>query len=82
MTDDVDALTAIGMLVGIVFGGLSAGILTWMYAPPVGGEFWPYIRVGATLVAMAVGAKLGIILVAIGAILIAGVLIVLSEVVQ
>lgn len=40
--------------------GLAAGAyLAWTHAPPVGGEWWPYIRVGAVIVAAVIGAKVG-----------------------
>lgn len=37
-------------------GGLIGGYLAWVHAPPVGGEYWPYIRALAAIVGAAVGA--------------------------
>lgn len=43
------------LAVGIVLlGSITAAALTWVFAPPVGGEYWPYIHVTVTLIAGAV----------------------------
>ena len=65
VSDDAEAIGLLVSLLSAVVVGILAALATWMYAPPVGGEFWPYIRVGAALVAGIIGAKLGIVLAAL-----------------
>jgi hypothetical protein len=51
---------ALASILGILFGigGLiGAGYWTWFNAPPVGGEWWFYIRIVVTVVAAMIGAK-------------------------
>ena len=48
------------MAIAWLIGFFGVGIATWIFAPPVGGEFWPYIRVGASLLAGFVGAKISV----------------------
>lgn len=65
----------------IVVGGLAGAALVWVFAPPVGGAWWPYIHVGAALIGAIVGAKLMILLAWGGAVLLIGILGVLDRVV-
>jgi len=46
-------------ILGAFVGGFGGAIYAWMAAPVVGGEFWPYIRVGIVFVAGSVGLPLG-----------------------
>lgn len=46
-------------ILGLALGGVGAGGYVWMNAPPVGGAFWPYIRVFAAVLAGLVGLKIG-----------------------
>lgn len=39
--------------------GIGAGFWVWQNAPPVGGEWWFYIRSVATIVSVFVGVKIG-----------------------
>ena len=51
---------ALATIFGITFGlsGLvGVGYYTWFNAPPVGGEWWFYIRIGITIIAGIIGAK-------------------------
>lgn len=54
-------LAAIFGLVFSLLGLLGAGFWVWNNAPVVGGEWWFYIRIGATVVCAIIGAKLGAI---------------------
>ena len=38
-------------------GAIASAWWVWSYAPQVGGEFWPYIRAVAAIVAFVIGAK-------------------------
>lgn len=49
----------ISALVGAVALALVGAWLTWHNAPPVGGEWWPYVHVAATIVGGIIGAKIG-----------------------
>lgn len=68
-------IVALAVYVGsIVIGGVVAMWLVWVYAPPVGGEWWPYIRVAATLIGGVVGAKIAAILATLLAFVVVGLL--------
>lgn len=46
-------------LAGYIGGFIVFAVAVWFVAPPVGGEFWPYIRAVAALVGGSVGAGVG-----------------------
>lgn len=52
---------AFAMVFGLVFGIIGtvvAGLFAWHNAPPVGGEWWFYIRVALTIIAAYIGGKI------------------------
>ena len=51
--------TFLASIAGYIGGFVVFAVVAWFIAPPVGGEFWPYIRVGAALVAGTIGAGVG-----------------------
>lgn len=53
------ALVKLAVVSGIVIGGV-AGVAAWHLAPPVGGEFWPYIRAVVSIVAGYIAAQIAI----------------------
>lgn len=61
MRDDFAERYTAAITAGFVFG-IAIGVITWMYAPPVGGEYWPYIRVGAAMIAGYLGAQIGVMI--------------------
>lgn len=46
-------------IVGYAVGFAVFALVAWFVAPPVGGEWWPYVRVAAALIAGSVGAGVG-----------------------
>ena len=48
----IAALTAVAVAV-------ASGWWVYLNAPPVGGEWWPYIRATVTIVAAVIGMKIG-----------------------
>lgn len=72
-----EAVIGVQVLVVVlaVIGTVAGAYLAWTRAPPVGGGWWPYVRVAATLVGAIVGAKIGVL---VGALV--GVVIVLGGV--
>ncbi|RQG97218.1 hypothetical protein [Natrarchaeobius chitinivorans] len=61
-SSDRDATTVILMLVFTILLAVAAlfpAYFVWLTAPPVGGEFFPYIRATAAVIAAIVGAFLG-----------------------
>jgi len=59
--DDWAALTYLTALFMVIVCGLGAAVATWLWAPQVGGAWWLYIRMAATIVAAVIGAKVGFI---------------------
>jgi hypothetical protein len=62
---DVEAFGTIGMIMGLLLGAIGGAISVWVYAPPVGGEWFFYIRVVAALIGAFVGANVGAIALAV-----------------
>lgn len=58
---DRDWLVSVSLFAGCLAGVVAGAAIAWAYAPPVGGEFWPYIRVGAALIGAAIGSKVGVL---------------------
>jgi len=54
--------TFLAQVGGAIAFAIIAAVSAWLFAPAVGGELWPYIRVGVTLVAAWVGLYIGAIL--------------------
>lgn len=54
-SDGVD----IGFVISAIIGGIVLAGIAWLYAPPVGGDAWPYIRVAVSVVAFAIGTRAG-----------------------
>jgi hypothetical protein len=48
-----------GILVSAIASGVTGAWLVWTRAPPVGGEWWPYIRGAAAIIGGVVGLKVG-----------------------
>lgn len=70
MTDENDGILATLAVQALVFvsaliGAIGTGLWAWANAPVVGGDFWPYIRVGAALVGALIGAKVGAVVMVI-----------------
>lgn len=49
------ALVFVMMLAGAAVGGY----LVWTHAPPVGGDWWFYVRLIASVIGALIGAKVG-----------------------
>lgn len=57
------AAAALMIGVPVLFTGLFAllfGFVSWSWAPPVAGDWYPYIRAAIALVAAVIGAKIGL----------------------
>jgi len=67
----VAVLVGVPVAAGVVFAAV-AGALAWSWAPPVAGDWFPYIRAGVALVVGLVGLKVGL---ALGAVVSYGVLV-------
>lgn len=56
---------AVAQMIGLgiaVVAALVAAIVAWTHAPPVGGEWWPYIRALIALVSAVIGFKTGAVI--------------------
>lgn len=53
----VGLATTLAIILGVI-GFTGIGYYTWFNAPPVGGEWWFYIRIIVTLLAAVIAAKI------------------------
>lgn len=56
--------TGFAVIAGFLFaiiGMIVGAFIVWNQAPVVGGEWWPYIRIGATAVGAIIAAKVGVL---------------------
>lgn len=58
---DIEAFGTIGMILGLLVGGIGTALAIWFHAPPVGGEWFFYIKVLAIIVSAPIGAQIGAI---------------------
>lgn len=59
-TGSIGASAILGVIFSVI--GMAIGaFLVWNHAPMVGGSWWFYIRIGATIIGALVGAKIGAI---------------------
>lgn len=69
----VSVLAWILAIIGAVAGGVFAGWWVFHNAPPAGGEWWPYVRAVATIVAVILGAKVGWLIGMLGSLAVAAI---------
>lgn len=57
--DTNTVLLLVPVVIVLLVSAAVPAYLVWLTAPPVGGEFFPYVRLGAAMITAIVGAFLG-----------------------
>lgn len=65
MTDTIPLYTWLMGAAWTLFGAVVSGLYVWHNAPQVGGEWWPYVRVVAAVIAAIIGGKVAALAAAI-----------------